>query len=366
MPKNIVICSDGTGNSGGKKRGTNVWRIYNAVNRYRTDVPQITFYDDGVGTDTLRWARSLGGAFGWGLSRNVRQLYAFLVMNYEPDDKIFLFGFSRGAFTVRSLAGMIIRCGLLKREHYLQASLGKRNRMLKQILRAYRSESKEAGERMQNLLALQPIEIEFIGVWDTVDAVGLPFDELRGLDWGWRKLFGVRLWGFHDRRLSRKVKYGYQALAIDDERRTFHPNVWKPREGIEQVWFAGVHSNVGGGYPKDAMSFVPLDWMMGNAEAHGLGFIEGRRDEFGWDTDVHGRLYDSRGGLGAFYRYAARNLGTQPAIHASVFERIARGTDNYAPKVITERLEGNNDLDQPNYTVAWTDKGPYASTGTTD
>ena len=242
MPKNIVLCSDGTGNRGGKKRGTNVWRIFNAVDRYRTDVRQITFYDDGVGTDNLRWLRLLGGAFGLGMSRNVRQLYAFLVMNYEPGDKIFLFGFSRGAFTVRSLAGMIIRCGLLRREHYLQASLGKRAHMLRRILRAYRREAKDAGKRVQELLNLQPIEIEFIGVWDTVDAVGLPFDELRRLDWVWRKLFGVRLWGFHDRRLSRKVKYGYQALAIDDERRSFHPNVWEPREGIEQIWFAGVHS----------------------------------------------------------------------------------------------------------------------------
>ncbi len=365
MPKNIVICSDGTGNSGGKKRGTNVWRIFNAVDRYHTDLQQITFYDDGVGTDTLRWARLLGGAFGWGLSRNVRQLYAFLVMNYEAGDKIFLFGFSRGAFTVRSLAGMIVCCGLLRREHYLQASLGKRNRMLKRILRAYRRESTDAGERIQKLFDLHPIDIEFVGVWDTVDAVGLPFDEVRRLDWVWRKLFGVRLWGFRDRRLNSKVKNGYQALAIDDERRTFYPNVWETREGIEQVWFAGVHSNIGGGYPKDAMSLVTLDWMMGKAEAVGLWFIEGRREEFRREADVHGRLYDSRTGLGAFYRYAVRNLGTRPAIHASVFERIARGSGNYAPKVISERLEENKDLDQSKYTVAWTDKGPYASADTT-
>ena len=119
MPKNIVVCSDGTGNSGGKKYGTNVWRIFNAVDRHRDDVEQITFHDDGVGTDKLRWLRVLGGAFGLGLTQNLRQLYTFIVTNYEPGDRLYLFGFSRGAFTIRSLAGMICRCGLLEREGFL-------------------------------------------------------------------------------------------------------------------------------------------------------------------------------------------------------------------------------------------------------
>ena len=428
--KNLVLCSDGTGNSGGKARGTNVWRLFNAVDRYGAadadgqPLEQRTFYDDGVGTDTLRWARALGGAFGWGLSRNLRQLYTFLVMNYEKGDQVFLFGFSRGAFTVRSLAGMICRCGLLDREAFLDLPPGERERALARTLRAYRSatvmpapsegETAEArAHAVRRALAIDDlpfrdacIPIHFIGVWDTVDAVGLPFDDVKVVDWIWRRLFKRRLWGFHDRTLSAQVHHAYHALALDDERRTFHPNVWDhenapadPGAGverarpsgvtsgapatraIEQVWFAGVHSNFGGGYAKDSLSLVSLDWMMGKAERHGLRLVSGRRQEYRDASDAQGRLYDSRTGVGVFYRYAARNLYERPAdpppddaglltllrytvlksirpetaamptphIHASVFERIARGTDDYAPKVIRERHE-----------IAWTDGGPFA------
>ena len=313
MAKNIVLCSDGTGNTPGKGRGTNVWKLYLAVDRHdHEENParprQIAFYDDGVGTEGIRFFRILGGAFGLGLSRNIRQLYAHLVLNYEPGDKVFLFGFSRGAFTVRSLAGMICQCGLLKRDDYLGKSIKERNKLLKRILRAYRSEDKDAGKNIREALGLRSIEIEFIGVWDTVDAVGMPFDDLKAVDRIWRKVFGVRLWGFHDQVLSSKVKRGCQALAIDDERRTFHPNVWEPREGIEQVWFAGVHSNVGGGYPKEGLSNVALYWMFLQAKEAGLRFlpycIHAAHDQ----ANVHAKLYDSRVGLAAYYRYKPRNI----------------------------------------------------------
>ena len=136
MPKNIVICSDGTGNSGGKGRGTNVWRIFNALDRYG-GTRQVAHYDDGVGTQRLRWLRLLGGAFGWGLGRNIREAYEFLAMNYEDGDRVFLFGYSRGAFTVRSLAGMVDRCGLLP---YPGDACGLREwcRGVKRVFKAYR------------------------------------------------------------------------------------------------------------------------------------------------------------------------------------------------------------------------------------
>ena len=363
MSKNIVICSDGTGNNGGKTRGTNVWRIFNAVDRHRDALEQITFYDDGVGTDKLRWRHVLGGAFGCGLSRNLRQLYAFIVMHYEPGDKLFLFGFSRGAYTVRSLAAMICRCGLLERRAFLNLSPAERERALKRILKAYRSAKAllepregEADEdqvqRNRRALKLDDLKfrdtrilIHFIGVWDTVDAVGLPFDDFKVIDRIWEKFFGRRLWGFHDRTLDLQVQHACQALALDD---VFHPNIWAPRHGIEQVWFVGVHSNVGGGYPKDSLSLISLDWMMGKAEERDLVFLRGKREEHRSAADAHGRLYDSRAGTGAFYRYAARNLyerSADPHVHASVFERIARGTDRYAPKVLRESCE-----------IAWTNQ----------
>ena len=384
MPKNIVVCSDGTGNSGGKRHGTNVWRIFNAVDRDCNDCKQITCYDDGVGTHNIRLLRLFGGAFGWGLCRNICEAYEFLALNYEEGDKVFLFGFSRGAFTVRSLAGMICRCGLLERDAVVRAPRCTRKHYVKRILHAYRSETTISGDAGADQirkslgigdLCLRSATIHFVGVWDTVDAVGVPFDELKAwVDPVWRCLFKRRLWGFHDLKPHPAIRHAYQALALDDERRTFHPLVWKvsnsqpqdpagpvdsnpsdtscvagddgKREGeqiVEQVWFAGVHSNVGGGYPKDSLSLVPLLWMMRRADECGLRFLQRKWDEYREDADPHGRLYDSRNGWGIFYRYARRNPYAHnpddgpdavPAVHESVSERIERATDDYAPKVL--------------------------------
>ncbi len=364
MSKNIVICSDGTGNRGGKTRGTNVWRIFNSIDRHDDSNLQITYYDDGVGTDDLRLLRLLSGAFGWGLQKNIRQAYEFLTMNYQEGDKIFLFGFSRGAFTVRSLAGLICRCGLLRREILLQAGRQERKRMVNKIINAYRSNeefnNKNSGvtkkEKAKNIRKnlgltvchLQSVPIHFVGVWDTVDAVGVPVDELKEwVDRIWRKLFKRRLWGFYDQVPHYDIHHLYQALALDDERKTFHPNVWKgdckksesddrKKQVVEQVWFAGAHSNVGGGYPKDSLSLVPLLWMMGKANACGLKFFKSKCKEYYEAADPHGRLYDSRAGLGVFYRPALRQLPKYSLIHKSVFERIERGTNYYAPKIIRD------------------------------
>ena len=382
MPKNIVVCSDGTGNSGGKRHGTNVWRIFNAVDRYREGCAQITYYDDGVGTHDIRLLRLLGGAFGWGLCRNIREAYEFLALNYEEGDRIFLFGFSRGAFTVRSLAGMICRCGLLERDAVIEAS--RRNRDVKRILRAYRSEKWPPSGASDELirktlciddLSLRPVDIHFVGVWDTVDAVGVPFDELKiWVDPVWRSLFGRRLWAFQDLKPHPRIHNAFQALALDDERKTFHPLVWnvpntetknsagsvesderdtscavgddgKPRveQVVQQVWFAGVHSNVGGGYPKDSLSLVPLLWMMHRAHECHLRFLRRKWDEFRQDADPYGHLYDSCNGWGIFYRYARRNpyackpdgaTESKPVVHESVLERIDRATGYYAPKAL--------------------------------
>jgi len=121
--KNIVICADGTGNTTIKGRGTNVFKLYEAVDQagHRMDQtlkPQVALYHDGVGTESVKWLRMLTGATGWGLSRHVKQLYGELARVYAPGDKIFLFGFSRGAFTIRTLAGLIHACGILDLSRY--------------------------------------------------------------------------------------------------------------------------------------------------------------------------------------------------------------------------------------------------------
>ena len=364
MSKNIVICCDGTGNRGGKTRGTNVWRMFKAVDRHSADPPQLTYYDDGVGTDDLRWIRLMGGAFGWGLSRNIRQAYAFLCLNYEPGDHVFLFGFSRGAFTVRSLAGMVLDVGLLSRDAVLSAG-NNRERMLKKLLRAHRSIPNGAAKRWRHARARslggygcgqlrKDLRIHFIGVWDTVDAVGVPFDWMKKpIKWVSQLVVRLRAWQFACDRLDERVNHAYQALALDDERKTFQPNLWQTADGnadchcderIEQVWFAGAHSNVGGGYPKDALALVSLDWMMQKAAARGLAFAMDALTDVQRDADAHGRIYDSRTGLQAFYRYAQRRPycnGEQhdgqcrlPRVHVSVIRRIRRRTNFYASRVL--------------------------------
>ena len=240
MPKNIVICMDGTGNRGGKTRGTNVWRIYNAVDRFRSDPKQITYYDDGVGTDSIRFLRFIGGAFGIGLERKICDAYGFLVMNYDEGDAVFLFGFSRGAFTVRSLAGMVCRCGLLDRDAFLDAGRKERRNIVKRILKAYKSEKEvkgaEGGGRYDaqrrrwclgiDDLPLRWLPIHFVGVWDTVDAVGGLLGLWSGWDWIWRLVFERRWWGFHDNDPHPDIQHAYQALALDDERKTYRPKLW--------------------------------------------------------------------------------------------------------------------------------------------
>ena len=197
MAKNIVICADGTGNSTIKGRGTNVFKLYEAVdeNGHRFDptlTQQVAMYHDGVGTESLKWLRAFGGATGWGLSRNVKQLYGELARVYDPGDHIFLFGFSRGAFTVRTLGGLITTCGILDIAKYptnaaFDAAVHSAYReyrrkyqtALSRLLRG-KVTLDAAALRRQFSVAIpafadsaEPV-IDFIGVWDTVDAVGLP------------------------------------------------------------------------------------------------------------------------------------------------------------------------------------------------
>ncbi len=380
-PKNIVICSDGTGNRGGVTRGTNVWRIFNAVDRYG-EQPQIACYDDGVGSAGRRWLRLLSGAVGWGLSRNIREAYEFLAMNYEEGDQIFLFGYSRGGFTVRSLAGMVNRCGLLRYKPEDERNCGKTEweKKVRRVFKAYRMKEKvlkrrecallEKGEedphkRRAFALGIEGLEtrqapIHFVGVWDTVDAVGLPFAELkRCIQWFVDLLPRKRrLWHFNDDYPS-GIANAFQALALDDERLAFHPKIWNERgmdenagQVVEQVWFAGAHANVGGGLPKDSLALIALDWMMGKAEACGLRFLAAAREEVQNRSDAHGRYYDSRKGFGAFYRPSLRKPGCDAVrVHTSVFERMERLSNRYVPKIVAQ--------DQAER--VYTDRGPFSA-----
>jgi uncharacterized protein (DUF2235 family) len=362
MSKNIVICADGTGNTTIKGRGTNVFKLYEAVdgNGHRADpslTQQVAIYHDGVGTESLKWLRIFSGATGWGLGRNVKQLYGELARVYDAGDRIFLFGFSRGAFTVRTLAGLINTFGILDVTQYssnrafrggIHAAYAEYRRKYRtwfsRLLRGPRAPEADRVRKIHYITIpgfadAATSMIQFIGVWDTVDAVGLPLrlaDVINALIWRFK---------FPDTTLSPRVGYACHALAIDEARQSFAPVLWNesseapaspPR--IEQVWFAGAHSNVGGGYPRQGMSLTALDWMMTRAEARGLRFHAALRELYRGGADVNDKRYDSRAGLGVFYRWKPRDVqqlcqrcGVEPKIHRSVFERVARNTEGYAP-----------------------------------
>jgi uncharacterized protein (DUF2235 family) len=347
--KNIIVCSDGTGNSAIKGRGTNVFKLFEAIdlNSHRHDPaldPQIAFYDDGVGTEQFKLLKIFAGATGWGLARNVRQLYKEIVRIHDAGDRIFLFGFSRGAFTVRTLVGLIHTCGLLDASRFntadeLEAAVREAYRVYR---KTYRTElakiflgkpDREQVDRFKETYCVKgDIDISFLGVWDTVDAVGLPFHSSDVIN------MTVHRFKFPDRKLSPCVRRACHALAVDDERHSFHPLLWDKDPRIEQVWFSGSHSNVGGGYPKQGMSLVTLDWMMAKAEEAGLRLVATERAFYRDHASVDDKLYNPRAGLGMFYRWKPRDITAiceahdiAPALHLSLLERIAHGTNDYAP-----------------------------------
>lgn len=361
MGKNIILLSDGTGNGAAKRNKTNVWRLYDALDLQGRK--QVACYDDGVGSQEFLPLKLLGGVFGWGLKRNVQELYMFLCHNYEPGDRIYLFGFSRGAYTVRLLAGMIAFCGVyadcsdeeqLKRvtkEHYNAFRSQFTEGMLTQWVRKYTGKTESAPMKYYP-------DITFMGVWDTVDAYGLPFD---GLARFWdRYIYPIY---FPDRKLSSRVKKACHALSVDDERKTFHPLLWDESEEtdpsrIEQVWFPGVHSDVGGGYPRSSLALVSLDWMLARVAAQaekedipGLYFIQQCREEIRAHANWHGPQHDSRALAGVYYRYSPRDIerlcsdkkaGVQvrcPQLHRSVLERVARNAVPYVPHGLPQEYE---------------------------
>ncbi|HEY6993752.1 MAG TPA: DUF2235 domain-containing protein, partial [Xanthobacteraceae bacterium] len=364
MPKNIVLLSDGTGNSAAKQFKTNVWRLYQALDT-QPDPPaggplQVAYYDEGVGSGNFKPLALLGGALGLGVWRNVQDLYTFACRNYEKGDQIFAFGFSRGAFTVRLLAGMIGKCGLVvadseddlgkkveiayleyRRDFLLRASR-RRHMLYHRFLASPHYLPADAGApRIIDIPGEQERpDIAFLGVWDTVSAYGLPVDELeRGIDqWIWPMTVA-------DRELSPYVLRARQALSLDDERPTFRPVLWdekRPHADLKQVWFAGVHANVGGGYPDDGLAYVTLDWMMDEIGS-ALRFYPEHREEVRHRADAFGEYYDSRSGIAGYYRYGPRSVErlchdpdhqvyiATARFHSSALERISLHRVAYAP-----------------------------------
>jgi uncharacterized protein (DUF2235 family) len=361
--KRIIVLSDGTGNSAAKIWRTNVWRLFDALDKQRGD--QVAFYDDGVGTSSFKPLAVIGGAFGYGLKRNVIECYKYICRNYTNNAEIFLFGFSRGAFTIRVLIELIASQGIVRHD-------GSENDLSRQATAAFRAYRRQLHtilniekpfRLLRDLFVPKRLDtwpgqpkIKFVGLWDTVAAYGLPIEELT--------LFVSRFFyplGLVSDELPDIVLRACHALSLDDERKTFHPLILRepdpgtPEPGtkiernvslerITQVWFAGVHANVGGGYPDDSMAYIPLQWMIEQVQGQ-LDFKTKPNAEpdhvrmIATSGDRHGRLYNSRSGLGAYYRYAPRDVADLsfskavhlPKIHASVFKRISAQVQPYAP-----------------------------------
>lgn len=383
MGRNIVICSDGTGNTAIKGRGSNVYKLFEAID-LNSDVEQITIYDDGVGTSRFRPFKIMGGAFGWGVKRNVRQLYTELCRVYQPGDKIYLFGFSRGAFTVRSLAALINAIGIIDNNKKCSDAVNLK-KIVFQAYREYRySKCATLEENVVTVLKQfdryktigindfrneyclldqetnvpADIPIQFIGAWDTVCAVGFPIESVANF-------FNKYIYRFKlaNHILADKVAFARHALSIDDERAAFHPLMWdEPEEKkdeddprIRQIWFAGVHANVGGGYPKQGISHEALSWMIVEAKKYGLHFNEKEVERIEQHKNVYDKLYDSRSGLGYLYRYRPRDINKictthriEPCVHSSAIDRLKRGTEEYAPGNLPSgaKIEGKSKWDE--------------------
>ncbi len=340
MSKRIVIGSDGTWNrpdqkDQGQTRPSNVAKLALAVAPQGADGKrQIVFYDKGVGTG-FGLDRLLGGAFGTGLSKNIGDAYRYLVGHYDEGDEIFLFGFSRGAYTVRSTAGLIRNSGILRREY---------SNRFKEAYALYRrrdgrSHPTAIESRLFRKSYSHEVRIKFIGVWDTVGALGMPVRGLRFVN----RLMGLE---FHDVKLSSTVEYAYQALAIDEKRKPFRPAVWEPQphavgQTLEQVWFAGVHTNIGGGYVDTGLSDIALVWMIEKAETAGLAIDQAVLKELAVRPNQAGKLRNSKVGLYAmtpdYNRPIGRAAGTNESVHPAAEARY-REDPTYHPKNLTEYL----------------------------
>lgn len=345
--KRLVVCCDGTWNvPRGGSDATNIWKLRRSVAPMdAVGVEQRAFYAAGVGTK--RFTRLRGGAYGRGLSDNVRETYRWIVENYEPGDALYLFGFSRGAYTARSVVGMIRNVGVLRPEEAGRVGAA---------FRLYRNREPGAhpnGDEARTFRRAHSVEsrIAFLGVFDTVGALGIPMAS-KPLLGGFAR---VR-WGFHDVQLSSSVDVAIQALAIDERRQAFPPTVWaKPvhpgNRVLEQVWFAGVHSNVGGGYAECELSDLALGFMRERATREGLVFRPGTEPA----RDVYGNLADSTSGFWRRTPLGWRAIGRLPDpdglgflpgpdFSQSLHESVARRCEwqpGYAPSNLTKYLTEN-------------------------
>ena len=337
----LILLFDGTWND--PEDQTNVFHIASRIHEYDGDVRQRFFYGPGVGT--AKFDRFRGGVLGYGLSKNLLQGYEWLAKRYANEDEIWIFGFSRGAYTARSLVGLIRKCGLLR---IVTPSL------LDSAERIYRDKKlvpdSDECSAFRSSYSRTP-RVRFIGVWDTVGALGVPGTSLSE--------HGKYSW--HDTELSSIVDFAYHAVALDENRAAYDVPLWTSGNGekksenqeVEQRWFIGAHANVGGGYgSEDLLANIPLQWMMEKASNAGLKLDKFNAAGDAWKTKPRDSFKEFLKGVyawfrkiraprdGRYFRKFAKGMEGKPAVNVSVDPSVwMRWKDpefNYRPRTLTD------------------------------
>ena len=322
--RNLVFLSDGTLSSIAEGEETNLGLVYRLLAEHGQSDSQRYEYDRGIqGTGWRKW---INAASGQGINITICRGYVFLASHYRPGDRIYLFGYSRGAYAVRSLAGMIGSIGLVKAQYATE-------RHVRLAFRFYEVGSNSvARKHFSKHRCHEGVEIEMLGIWDTVKSLGLPYPLINRL--------APMVTEFHDDELGRHIRHGYHALAVDEDRTSFKPLLWRRSpnwEGrLEQAWFPGAHGDVGGevrGYAASRpLSNISLNWMLRRAERHGLTMPEGWEHRF--EEDPGAPMMGCRKGIARFFILRApRVIGGADGetVHLSIRDRI-RNVSGYQPR----------------------------------
>ncbi len=350
MAKNIVICCDGTGNEFGESK-SNVVKLYKMLVH---DDSQVAYYHPGVGTMGARsaltgitrwWTKVIGLAFGYGISDNIADAYQFLMRTFQPNDKVYVFGFSRGAYTVRALCGMLHIIGLLREDN---------EGLIPYSIRMIKRKKIDFGVAADfNKIFCRECKPHFVGVWDTVGSVGWVYNIAH--------FPGTKATHNPDLRIVR------HAVSIDERRAFFRQNLFgtphDPQQDIQEIWFAGVHSDVGGSYPEpeSQLSKIALQWMVCEAESAQLRIDQSRKaDIFGgkspyvtpdpltknqheslrglwWIAELWPKIASKETSPGVWKKRLRMNFGRRrwiaanSVVHASVEQRLANDSIGYAP-----------------------------------
>lgn len=326
-----VFIIDGTLSSLEDGKETNAGLLYKLLRESGPKVSQTVGYNAGVQAEGLR--KWLHVAMGTGINHSIIEGYGTLCSRYQPGDKIMLFGYSRGAYAIRSLAGLIDSVGLLHRRHATE----------RRIMRAFRyyeaDGTSEQARTFSRKFCRQNVEIEMLGIWDCVKALGLPYPML--------SYFAPMATEFHNETLGEHVRNGFHAISIDENRVAYSPRLWerdsKWKGHVEQVWFPGTHADVGGHvYTRPqarGLSNIPLVWMLRKAETLGLELPRGWPGEF--PVNIEAPSIGRFDGTSKFFVHRRpRRVGhcSSESIHSSV-EAREQALPRYQRRAIEHVIE---------------------------